>query len=416
MTTQTFTIPASRLPDVEKLIARFARKAAKLGAAAPAIVSREEFSRFWIVNRSGNVVAGPWDGLPACVRDDVDLCELEMVKIDVAGERPVIAGWSFAAVLERTEGGTLLRKSPYFEAELPHAYRTAESVCEHCRTRRARKETFVLHGVESGAWMQVGRQCLQDFLASASPSAWLAAYEFERSIAELCDEPEEGWGGGAFGAPVIATSIFVACAFAVCRLEGYLPASRADMKTPTGAYVQNGLSSTKREDRDAMLSLVTERDRANATAALAWIADADASGDSDFMHNLRVVAACPSVRRANLLASLVPSFDRELSRKAEVGVRLNEHLPGASAGSKFCARVTVVRKNVYEHDHGWTSKISFEDADGRLVFWSTSSSELAVGDVVILRGAVKSLSEFNGRLQTIVTRCKYEIDAESAAA
>ena len=413
-TAQTFTIPACRLDAVEKLVARFARKAAKLGLDAPAITSREEFSRFWILNRSGDIVAGPWDGLPACVRDDANLRELEMVRLEVAGERPVIAGWRFAAVLERTEGGMLLRKSPYFETELPHEFRTAVSECQHCQTRRARKETFVLHGVESGAWMQVGRQCLQDFLANANPAAWLSAYEFERAITELCSEPEDGWGG--FGAPVVVTSVFVACAFAVCRTEGYLPASRATMRTPTGMYVANALGSQEREVRDAMLDLVTDRDREHAAAALAWIADVDASGDNDFMHNLRVVAACPTVRRANMLASLVPAFDRDLSRKVEVSVKLNEHLPGAAPKSKFCETLTVVRKSVYEHDHGWTSKISFEDSAGRLVFWSTSSSDLMVGDVVTLRGTVKELGEFNGRLQTVVTRCKVVEEPEAAAA
>jgi len=188
------------------------------------------------------------------------------------------------------------------------------------------------------------------------------------------------------------------------------------MRTPTGMYVANALGSQEREVRDAMLDLVTDRDRELAAAALAWIADIDASGDNDFLHNLRVVAACPTVRRANLLASLVPAFDRDLSRKAEAATKVNEHLPGLAVKSKFCETLTVVRKSVYEHDHGWTSKISFEDSAGRLVFWSTSSSDLMVGDVVTLRGTVKELGEFNGRLQTVVTRCKVVVEQPEAAA
>jgi predicted extracellular nuclease len=76
----------------------------------------------------------------------------------------------------------------------------------------------------------------------------------------------------------------------------------------------------------------------------------------------------------------------------------------------------VVRKATFENDYGWTAKISFEDAAGRLVFWSTSSSDLSVGDVVALRGTVKDLGEFNGRKQTVVTRCKVVEEPESAAA
>ena len=69
----------------------------------------------------------------------------------------------------------------------------------------------------------------------------------------------------------------------------------------------------------------------------------------------------------------------------------------------------VVLKSVrgMETRFGWTQLVKFEDANGNILDWWTSTDVKAeVGDRVLLTGTVKSHNEYKGIKSTTVTRCR----------
>ena len=109
-----FEIPASRLADVQALVTRFARKADRLGFAALSVSVVDAFTRYWLVNRDGVAVTSGVDRVAPETSgrtERVWLRALDMVAVEVIGERPIIAGWQFVAVIEATPAGNMLRKA-----------------------------------------------------------------------------------------------------------------------------------------------------------------------------------------------------------------------------------------------------------------------------------------------------------------
>jgi hypothetical protein len=409
-----FDIPASRLPAAEKLVKRFARKAKRLGMSAPAIDVVREYSLHWITSHHGDMVRDCGEEMPTLSDDDIlslhRVKSLDMVEVEVTGERPVIAGWRFAAVIESTPAGNLLRKHPEHEGDLPERFRRCTSECDHCRKDRRRNQTYIVQHVESGEYMQVGRSCLKDFVGLADPSAWMATFEFERSMSDLGDLGDGGgWG---FAAPVALTSTFLAAVAADIRLLGYTSSKQAREwdKMATGLAVLGALSSTKDEVYKAALDPITDEDRRLAADAVAW-ALTDEAGSSDYIHNVRICAAMETTdqRGANTLASLIHVYRKHLGRKSERASKTNEHLPGAVPETRLRGLdLTLVGDYSFETDYGIKWILRFEDADGRCVVWRTSSPPdgLKIGEAVTLDGTVKALGEYKGTKQTELSRCR----------
>ena len=415
----SFDLPASRLADAQTLVARFSRKAEKLGMPAPVLTVVREFNRFWLVNADGDAVRPASEVAPVVPADRRRwyVRSLALVEINIAGERPIVAGWRFAAVIEATPAGNLLRKSPDFDGDLPLRFRNCTSECDHCNTVRQRSETFVVQHVDSGEFKQVGRTCLQDFTGAADPSAWIAKYQFERSFAELADW-DEGGGGYGHATAVVLVPAFVAMVAAQVRTVGYMSAGKArESFTPvmsTGSKVFFGATDKKSDVRDAYIDAVTDEDRQLAIDAIAWV-QSDAVGEvSDYIHNVRMYAAGEIVdsKGANTLASLIPTYRKHLGISAVKVNKLNEHLPGVEVKQRVRdMELTLVADHSFDTMCGTKWILRFEDTAGRCVVWKTTSpgAGYKTGDRVLLTGTVKDLGEYKGVKQTELTRCKVAV-------
>jgi hypothetical protein len=413
-----FDLPASRLADAQTLVARFSRKAEKLGMSAPVLTVVREYTRFWLCNADGDAVSSASEVPPAvpAERKRWYVRSLDMVEITIAGERPVVAGWRFAAVIEATPVGNLLRKSPDFDGDLPLRFRDCTSECDHCQTVRNRAETFVVQHDESGEFKQVGRTCLQDFTGAADPSAWIAKYQFERSLADLAGW-DDGDGGCGRAAAVILVLAFVAMVAAHVRIVGYMSAGKARESVmpvmSTGSEVFFGATDKEASKRDIYIDAVTDEDRQLAADAIAWV-KSDAVGEvSDYIHNVRIYAGVEVVdsKGANTLASLVPTYRKHMGIRAEKATKLNEHLPGLAVKQRVRDMpLVLVAEHSFDTMYGTKWILRFEDSAGRCVVWKTTSpgSGYKTGDRVLLTGTVKDFGEYKGTNQTELTRCKVQ--------
>ena len=115
---------------------------------------------------------------------------------------------------------------------VPGGKTVARLACEHCGQDRRRNDTYVLQS-DSGAWKQVGRNCLADFLRSDDASG-LAEYaeilaDIDEFMSEFEDEPEGGGGRGYQYFSALALLTQVACCV---RADGWC--SRTEAKDGFG--------------------------------------------------------------------------------------------------------------------------------------------------------------------------------------
>lgn len=393
-----------RLPELRERLATLHRRAAKLGV--PEV-------RLEVLERVEKPLKEEPEGLP-----------VRHLRISLTGETPKLAGWTFLAVIDPHEAGNVLRAVPGHDGEIPDRFRSCELRCDHCRTARRRKTTYVVRHDE-GEFRQVGSGCVVDFLGGLDPHALAASLEY---LLRVCDEinefgdPDAGCGGER----LLRVEDVLRSAAREIRVSGWMSRSRARetaTEVATADRVLSDLLSPPTAKRKA--EPVTDEDERTADQALEW-ARALGRRDrrSDFESNLAIVAAeeCVRYRDVGFLCAAVPAWardtERELLMRRWVNLReTSRHLGEVGARTEW--RFTVVGYRTSEGIYGVRHFYRFVDGAGNLLIWWSSrdlsrpagdGTEICprLGDEIVVRATVKKHDEYKGTRQTVLTRVQLQ--------
>ena len=335
------------------------------------------------------------------------------IQVEAAG-KAVINDWQFIASVEHTEKGNIINRT--CNIEVPERYYTGQPVCEHCKSRRYRKNTYIVRNINSGEFKQVGKSCLQDFtngLSAEMAAAYISLYE--------CLIEGEAPGPGCHIERYIDLKEALQFIAETVDKFGYVKTQERGRSTASraGDYyaAEHGLvyGKTKEEYDREMAAVAFDHKSPKVLAlvaeALDWILSQDET--NNYIHNLKTVCSLPYVRWKNfgILASLFPSYDRERAYKArkEAEAKARE----AEAVSQYVGavkdRITIEVESVdcvtsWETEFGITRVYKIIGADGNVYTWKTT--KWLDDGIKTSIGTVKAHTEFRGVKQTEVTRCK----------
>jgi hypothetical protein len=405
-----FKVPAHKLGKLEQQIATLNRRATKLGVTPVELVRvRDEFFEVEDESRPGAVRRVP------------------AVVLTIQGENPKLpGGWKFAATIQHTTEGNIIRSAGANSPESPARFRTAPPLCEHCQKVRNRIDTFLLIN-EAGDFRQVGRNCIADFLGGQSPEhyAFLATFfaSIQDALTDACDEGDVreylGSGGGKL---LFKLQHFLTQVAAIVRHEGgFWSKSAVDKlanpKDPTSAVAVNvmfppkGLTDKQRTALEALRP--EDRDEKFAEVALTWAREffgaVPVEARNDFQHNMAVVSAQEyiSFREIGLAAYLVEAYRRELGAQEECKRAAVSNHVGEVGQRLKDLELIVVGCHPFDSDFGGGCFIKFMDGAGNRLTWKASNhSGEDIGAVFKVTGTVKSHDEWKGIKETRLTRCK----------
>lgn len=402
---QTYMIRDRNLDKFYGDIAKLNKRAKKLGVLEI------------ILRKTGEITTEPMKRGPngAGLDPQEIIGEKRWIGVEVSGESPRYAGWTMAAVVEHTDEGNILRKSPDCLLELGQ-YRTGAPCCNHCNKVRNRRDTFIVQN-DDGTVKQVGSNCLADFLGGAAPDDLAARAEFMWDVSELCDEAtEEGYGGGGgrdlFNVPTFLT--YVACAR---RLKGFITSKKAkeDYTGNTSSTAQTALGwmFPPKTANGEKMPKPEPQDREFAEGTQAFVIEKLAGKSelelSDFEHNMLLMAKVNAVefRNAGLAAYLVEyrcrELEKELVKKAEGFVDAYYGTPKARVRD---VRVVYIKSTGFDSQFGYTFIHTFRVAgtNEMLVWKSGSGVDVAPGFEMAATFTVKEHIEYNGHKQTKIAR------------
>lgn len=326
-------------------------------------------------------------------------------KVEIQGNAPAYNGWEFIAKLDwDPNAGLIVRNIPGVDSVVNRETVT-EGWCDHCKTTRQRLVTYVVRNQESGETLQVGSSCLKDFTGQYTT---IAFPELSGS-----DDDEEGGFFGGRGEREYAPLTVLAVAWACVKLEGFKPAS--SYGSTTKGDVMTALSPSKsKADREWAAKIAPLADEAADKAAqlLAFILSDDFNGSSDYVLNMKAVAAgkMVSARNIGLLASAPQAWARALERtmirEREASVyAASEYIGSEKERLELTVEIKAIRYR--ESDWGSTTIYTMITEDGNVVKWFASSDKLGedVGARFVIRGTVKSHDEWEGMKSTKLTRC-----------
>lgn len=386
---------------------------------------------------SYRVVRGPYNETRAYDTPDGVGRKVVVQQLDIAitGGAPRIGDYKLVARLDPVPGSTTNMTMVAPGETLDPRFRDSGTICEHCKTRRQRKDVFVVEEQGTGKQLQVGRQCFKDFLGYDTPEGVAQRFTFWAALSQL----EQEYDGdrimrseATYPLPETMKWTIVAV-----RRHGWMSGGQAQVLNeraerdperygyvdPTRHFVSFMMvNPTRPKDKydaqkwDVMREACEKGDEAQAQELIAWVRT-EMEGNDDYCYNLRTIFQQDMIfklRHFGLAVSAVVGWTRARQRKLE-----RQQQQDANANSRHFAQVGErVRglkaavagvKSMGDRGFGETFLYKFRTDDGNVVTWFASNNQrLNTFDKVLLDGTVKECSHYQGVAETTMTRCKVE--------
>jgi len=402
-------VPSWGMDEFNKRLAALNVKAAKYGL--PPIVAgeptRQRYARRTQQDEDGlRVYMVPMGDRPA-ERGDLIVYINEM---DLAYPIVKLGNYQVLAKVEPLPTGNVLfsvTRDPA-DAEAIEAYRTCELNCDHCQTKRQRKETYILRDLASGESKQVGSSCLEDY-TGVNPSAVLFLAQlntFYRDNSDL-DSWGDGFGGGRSGGDyyVSAQEFLTRVVFLVER-RGYLSSTKVFQNPELGNATYADamvLDDALKRSHSLQEAFDEARPRLQETAktVVEWWLKHEPTGDYEL--NLKTILQASEVRwdrkYLSFVASAVPSYQRYLQKSLQSTLP-SEHQ--GDVGDKMERALRLEKRLAFDTQYGTSFRLNLADADGNRFSWKTANppreldGQQSTGQWFSGKFKIKKHDEYNG--------------------
>lgn len=325
----------------------------------------------------------------------------------------IINDWEFIAELEHTENGNII--TGVAGVEVPERYYTSKPMCEHCNSKRFRKNTYIVRNKQTGEFKQVGKSCLKDFTHGMSAEA-VTQY---MSLFDTLIEGETPEPGCAFQR-YVSTKEYLLYVAETIRHFGYTRSSDEGISTASQAIDFYDAAHGRAVTKEYLQDLIDKMESVNfdidnqssvelVSNALVWISEQEEN--NNYIHNLKTACSLEYVKgNFGLYASLFPAYDRDLERTAK-----RKAVQSVEQSSEFVGeisdRITVKIQSVkcvtsWETDFGITRIYKLIGADGNVYTWKTGKYLDDTTNEMSITGTAKAHTEFRGIKQTELTRCR----------
>lgn len=392
----TYTIPTDRRENIEKLVVRYQKKAAKYGIGLTVEYGEPYATRVPVY------MADP----VTHVLYEKDKVLVEVFDLTIDGDEIRKDGYTVIAKIEHLEGGNVIST---FGEEIKPAWREATGRCEHCGRNSHRRLTFIVRH-EDGTEKQVGRSCLKDY-CGIDPQA--IGYCNELTEILLNDDIDHQDFNECPASKAYDTITALALAIATNKRQGYVKSGEPNANKDKLAAEIKGYRPTEAEQREA-------EEMANAIAAI--------NEDDAFASNLNNVQSiirsgyCKD-NHFGYIAYAPVAYERYivvLKRRAERDAEKDMEKQSSAYVGEVGKRIDIDVADMklvtsWESQWGMTFLYKFTDTNGNVFVWFASKPfERVNADGIIedvtnvsrIKATVKDHTEREGVKQTIITRCK----------
>ena len=402
MITRTFEILKHKKANLIDSIKKFNKKARKLDVAPMEPEFGEERVHTFYMNEAAEVM-----GIKT---------KIAYIEVTVQYEIPKLNGWELISVFdceahidpETEERSKVVFTSTVPGKELPFAYQDKTDIhCEHCGHRRYRIKSFLVQH-ESGEYKEVGSTCLKDFLGH-DPASFIYYCGIQDKLVDW--EEEYGERDGSRDEYAYDLHGVLALTNAVIKKYGWVSRSEvyeAGGGTATADNVSYYLHTPPHKIDVTERIELTDEDRDIASKTLEYFKTLEKQ-DNDYIMNCLKVIKIDRVtdKRLGIACSMIQVYRRYLEKQI---VEAND-LPSewfGNIGSKLedCPVVCTFKTHC-DTMYGTSVLYKFMDNDGNIfkTFYSGHTWEVEQDEKVKLFGTVKKHDEWNGKKETMLTRC-----------
>jgi hypothetical protein len=305
--------------------------------------------------------------------------------------------------------------------EVPTKFRKSKGSCDHCKTARYRRDTFVIS--KNGKFMEIGRSCLKDFFPTVNIE-WVINYF--KYIDDMLkggdfDDYYEDHGRNKKFRPTADLELILMVTNAVIRKSGWMSGtavkkimeddpdanvSATSWEIESVVALKCGLRSKYKNEEELVL---TAKDEEITPKVIDFVKN-KMYGDNDYVYNMKNFFSLDEVdfRYIPFIASAVPAYTRSLEKEAEMKTKKKVSEFVGTIGEKITADVEVIGAKYVSSYYGSSLLVRMVDDFGNTfsTFYSGYKFEPKVGDKFTVKGTVKAHKEFKGWKSTMLTRVK----------
>jgi hypothetical protein len=342
-----------------------------------------------------------------------------MIDVTVKGEVPKINGWEFVGKLTHDGVGEFVTVLAAPTMEVPKKFRKSKGTCDHCKTARYRKDTFVISKDEK--FMEIGRSCLKDFFPTVNIEWVVNYFKYVADMIESGDFEDYDSIKSPKFRPTADLELILMVTNAVIRKDGWMSGTAAKtimendpdaMVSPTSWTVESvvalksGLRMKYKNEKELVL---TAKDEEIAPKVIDFVRN-KMYGDNDYVYNMKNFFSNDIVdmRYIPFIASAVSAYTRSIEKEAEMKVMKGVSNFVGTIGDKITADVEVLAAKWVSSYYGSSLLVRMVDDVGNTftTFYSGYKFEPKVGDKFTIKGTVKAHKEFKGWKNTMLTRVK----------
>lgn len=339
---------------------------------------------------------------------------LRYVIVEAEGTAQV-NNWEFVASIQHMTPVNLI-SSYKPEYTIPERYYTSPSNCEHCNSKRNRKDTYLIRNTITGEWKQVGKSCLMDFTKGMSAEAvaqYLSWFD-ELVKGKSCDGVPHSRYHSTL--EVIMISVEAVRRYGYKRTQDEFGSHNYDSTASVVSEMIYHINPMYKKRLEEGFNWNTPETEQKATEILNWVRASNPELGS-YLCNLKAACGndyCES-RNFGIIASAVAAYNRETEKKHREEQRKQMDAKSSWVGSVGdridLADVSLSLLTSWDTEYGYTYLYKMVDSVGNVFTWKTGkwlggNDSVAEGTKINLRGTIKNHTEFRGTKQTELTRCK----------
>ena len=436
-----YTIPTFKVPEFQKKVKKLCKIAKATGNPAPSFELLDIFTKEYktVLNIFGD--------------ERKYTVEFAKYKVDMLDTFKLPDDWKLIGIIDHIEG--MVRTVP--DQTIPDRYRGSENYCDHCKSRRNRKETFIVKD-KNGNYAQIGRQCLIKYLGFDGDRLFKMLEWFsvaETDFGSTGDDEYDRW----FSDNSIKQPFTISVDEIIMTTAHWL--NNHGWVSGKTAYEHEGMASTASDVRYIMfppygykeamegwedfmerevIKVTPDLKEAlenKTTAIIEWAKTLDPK--NDYLYNLKTIAdngEC-SFKYWGFAVSMVSAYDRAMGQMKEYAKKASAWTSNEFVGEpkeRLDFVVSIDSYGMYEGMYGSGLRVNFKDEEGNALVWFSSNTFImgndaeqhlyeldlnpymvqerffdkskADGTMFAITATVKKHSEFKGRKQTVLTRVK----------
>jgi acetolactate synthase small subunit len=387
---------------------------------------------------SGKVVSNP------SAYPDAEAVEVNQKQytVKIEGKPPRVEGYEFLAKIEHTDGGNIINVAPHASLKnLPPEFKSANSECDVCHTKRERFNTFILKKEVDGTFVKAGSTCLKRFLPAISVNALI-------NYAAMLEEMREGLASGGFdndddafdvnGMPnkyrnyMEMDRIMGAIASAYLMKRKYISKTKAvELNTESTVDMATSILFPPRtEDERGKEFYQKAREKMSGEGkvlgdkVIDWAKTYDFTADAEakpqyenLFNNMQVLAHASSANLKNMsyIGAIFGKYLHTMNmtqKKADDANKKPSEYIGTIGAKVADLHVKLLKLKEYENQFtgGMSAMYSFEDKEGNRIMWFSSRpiEGMVEGTEYIIKGTIKNqaISKYGGHKETTMRNVK----------